>query len=174
MDTISSVVELLRKDVFMASVDIADAYNTVKVDETDQKYLKFFWNNVLYKLTAMPMGYSASPRIFTKILKPILAFLQRLGHTVVAYLDDIYIQAESIELCKKAVADTVSVFEKCGFLVNYGKSHLEPTQKIQYLGFELDSVTMTIKLTKEKELQYTEICKKFQRTKKVPYENWLG
>ena len=150
MDTLQSVLKLMKRNCFMAAIDIADAYYTVKVDDSHQKYLKFYWQDQLYKLTALPMGYSASPRIFTKILKPLLAHLHRSGHTIVAYIDDIYIQGDTEAECRQAVQNTIRLLEQCGFLINYPKSKMDPGNSIEYLGFNLDSNNMVISLPKEK------------------------
>ncbi|PFX19774.1 putative RNA-directed DNA polymerase from transposon BS [Stylophora pistillata] len=43
-------------------------------------------------------------------------------------------------------SDTVHLFTLLGFTIHLVKSILEPTQTIQFLGFEIDSVDMTVKL----------------------------
>ena len=49
MDTISSILNLIDKDCFMTKVDIKSAYYSVPIAIDHQKYLKFYFNNVLYK-----------------------------------------------------------------------------------------------------------------------------
>ena len=80
MDTLKVVLSLVKPNCYMASIDIRDAYYTVLIHPQHQKFLKFQWFNKLYKYTALPNGYAAAPRIFTKIMKPIFAQLRRLGH----------------------------------------------------------------------------------------------
>ena len=46
--------------------------------------------------------------------------------------------------------EIVQLLQLLGFVINFEKSQLNPTQKIQYLGFEIDSVRMTISLPEEK------------------------
>ena len=41
----------------------------------------------------------------------------------------------------------IETLEKCGFTINYKKSHLTPSTVIEFLGFVLDSDNMTITLT---------------------------
>jgi hypothetical protein len=38
------------------------------------------------------------------------------------------------------------LLERLGFIVNYKKSMLTPTQSIPFLGFDLDSVNLTISI----------------------------
>ena len=70
MDTLKTVLNLIFPNAFMASVDLRDAYFTVPIHSSHQKYLKFYWQDKLYKFKACPNGYSAAPRVFTKLLKP--------------------------------------------------------------------------------------------------------
>ena len=54
----------------MASLDIKDAYYSIPVNESFQKYSKFYWNHKLYQFCALPNGLSPCTRWFTKLLKP--------------------------------------------------------------------------------------------------------
>ena len=70
METISTILKLVCPNCYIASVDIKDAYNSVHVDESDQKYLKFIFNGQLYQFTCFPNGLCSGPRKFTKLLNP--------------------------------------------------------------------------------------------------------
>ena len=112
MDTLKTALHLIHKNCFMANLDIRDAY-MVKISPPYQKYLKFQWRNKLYQYTALPNGYAAAPRVFTKLLKPIFAHLRELGITVMGYIDDVYIQGETYDECKRSVALACEVLESC-------------------------------------------------------------
>lgn len=56
MDTLHSILKLVKKDCWMASVDLKDAYYSCPVAKEHQKYPKFFWNNKYYKFTCFPNG----------------------------------------------------------------------------------------------------------------------
>ena len=76
MDTLASILTLVRPGAFMAKVDIKDAYYSVPIYPPDQKQLKFMFDEVLYQFTVLPNGYSPGPRKFTKLLKPPLSDLR--------------------------------------------------------------------------------------------------
>lgn len=158
MDTLKTVLALMHKNCFMASVDIKDAYYTVGVAQEHQKYLKFRWQGELFQYTAMPMGYAAAPRVFTKLLKPVFAQLRRQGFTVLGYIDDIFIQGDSLLECEQAVHATVQQLEKCGFIINKEKSVFQPSKELQFLGFILKSVDMTVTLTRDRAQKYVAAC----------------
>lgn len=68
MDTLKSAISMMRQNCYMASVDLKDAYYSVSIAESDQKYLKFKWSGNLYKFTCFPNGLSFFPRKFVILL----------------------------------------------------------------------------------------------------------
>ena len=72
MDTLHTIVKLIEKDCFMASIDLKDAYYSVPITKEDRKYLRFLWQGTLFQFTCLPNGLSCAPRKFRKILLKIL------------------------------------------------------------------------------------------------------
>ena len=91
MDTFNTVVKMVKPYCYMATIDLKLAYYLIPVHNDDKKFLKFVWNNRLMQYTAIPNGLSSAPRLFTKIMKPVLAKLREKGHLVSCYIDDVYI-----------------------------------------------------------------------------------
>ena len=54
----------------------------------------------LYQFTCLPFGLRSSPRIFTKVLKPLLVYLRALGVRLLVYLDDITTTSISVRIGK--------------------------------------------------------------------------
>ena len=160
MDTFLSAVNLVKQNCYMASMDLWDAYYTIPISAEFRKYLRFECQGKLYQYTCLPNGLSSAPRYFTKILKLVYSLLRSKGHLNVGYIDDSYLQGDTFEECKHNVRDSASLFEKLGFLPHPEKSVFEPTQKIIFLGFVINLVTMTISLTPEKALKIYTACKK--------------
>ena len=79
MDTLTSILKLVHKDVWMSSVDLKQAYYTCPIAKCHQQYLKFSWKGELYKYTYFPNGLAFCPRKFTKLLKPVFATLRQKG-----------------------------------------------------------------------------------------------
>ena len=75
-------------------------------------------------------------------------------HYPVAHLDDIYLQGQTYDQCVRNVIDITVLFDKLGLAVHPEKSVFTPTQVLTILGFVLNSVTMTLQLTREMPLQY--------------------
>jgi hypothetical protein len=155
METLHSIVKLMRPNCFMASLDLSDAYYSVPVAPEHQLYLCFPWVNQagvrsIYAYTCLPNGLTSAPRDFTKLLKPPLAKLRLEGVTIAAYIDDTYIQGSDAVECTSSVYRTKEVLESLGFVLNMEKSVFSPSQQLTMLGFILDSTTMTVRPTQEK------------------------
>ena len=158
MDSVHTAAYLISQDFFLASVDLRDAYYSIPIDPRFRKYLKFPWRGKCYQYKALPNGLSTAPRLFTKLLKPVLATLREMGHVVVAYLDDTIIIGETREQTAKAVKDTTRLFTELGFIVHDEKSVLAPQQELKFLGFTLNTVNMTICLPEDKAQDISTAC----------------
>ena len=158
MDTIQTALKLMRPGCFMASVDLKDAYYSVPVAKEDRKYLKFEWQGSYYEYTCLPNGLACAPRLFTKILKPVYSHIRSMGHICMGHIDDSFLLGYDYTACKRNVQDTVDAFQKLGFVINPEKSVFIPTQEIEFLGFLLNSILMTIRLPPTKAAHVRRTC----------------
>ena len=62
------------------------------------------------------------------------------------YLDETLLAAESPELLRPHLRKAANLLEKLGFLLNENKCVWAPTQRIDFLGFEVDSNTIHLYL----------------------------
>ena len=107
----------------------------------------FFWQDVYYSSMCLPNEYSQAPYIFTKILKFPFCYLGKHGHSSVVYIDDTYLQGDSPQLCQKNIWDTEKLLRDLGFQIHPDKSVQIPSQRLEFLGFMLDSNALTVTLT---------------------------
>ena len=166
METLKHALTLVSPNCFFCSLDLRDAYYSVHMTEKSQNFLKFEWKGQLYKYTAFPNGLACCPRLFTKLLKPVMAQLHRWGFISTIFIDDTLLMGDSELECVQNVKASLCLFEKLGFVIHPEKSVLAPTHVITYLGFEINSVDMTVTLMREKKekhlqhsciLAYTEL-----------------
>jgi hypothetical protein len=81
-------------------------------------------------------------------MKPVVASLRSQGIRLIIYLDDILIIASSVETLNLHKKIAIDLLESLGFLINYKKSNLIPSQQIVFLGMLVDaliSLTLTAK-----------------------------
>lgn len=91
--------------------------------------------------------------------------LEILASQSVIYIDDIYLQGDTIELCNQNVIATSNILNKCGFVINPEKSVFIASQEIEYLGFILNSREMTVSITNQKAEKMIGLCKDFLKCK---------
>ena len=95
MKNIKSVLYLVTPNCFMCTIDLKDAYYSVKVNEEFQCYLTFLWKGRLLKFTCYPNGLGPCSRRFTKITKVPCSDLQIRGIPNSAFIDDIFTKGKS-------------------------------------------------------------------------------
>ena len=134
MEGIHMLRDLLKLGDWLVKIDLKDAYLTVPIWINHQKYLRFLWKDSMLEFACLPFGLASAPRVFTKLMKPVVALLRQQGIRLIIYLDDILIMAESSDLVLHQAASALNLLESLGFIVNYEKSHLVPTQEIEFLG----------------------------------------
>lgn len=161
-----TVARLIQQDMFLATLDLKDAYFLVPISESDKKYLTFKFQDNLYHFNVLPFGLNCAPLIFTKLLKPVLVFLRKRQFMSVAYLDDFLLLGASYTDCLNNVKLTIHTLENLGFIINYTKSRLLPVRKCQYLGFIYNSIDLTISLPNLKILALIKLITDVMRRKK--------
>ena len=129
MENLATLKSLLNKEDYMINLDLTDAYLTVPIHPDSQRFLRFLFGDKTYEFTAITFGLNVAPcRLFTKIMKPVVASLRSQGVRLIIYLDDILIIASSIETLNHHKTLAISLLESLGFQINYEKSNLTPSQ----------------------------------------------
>ena len=139
--------QILLKNDFQTKIDLDSGYWHVPLYPDHKKYagchfvkedgtvLFWIWN-VLF------LGIKDAVYIFTKILVPHKTYLRSLGIRNTIYIDDQSVLGSSFLKCAANTQITLLSFEKAGWVVNTKKSCDPPTQKMEFLGLEIDSVQM--------------------------------
>ena len=116
----------------------------VPMHQAVRKYLCFVVNKKVYQFTCRPFGLATSPREFTKLLRPVVALLRQQGVKLHIYLDDWLIRADTPEQTKLLAQTTISVLQFLGWIINYEKSDLTPSQDFQFIGMQFNSRQFTV------------------------------
>ena len=150
MESIKLVKGLIQEGDWLTKLDLKDAYLTLPVHQAHQKYLRFQWQDQQWQFKVLPFGLNSTPYTFTKLMKPVVALLRRLGIRIILYLDDMLLMAEAESKVKGDFNTAVFLLTSLGFIVNMEKSIGSPSQQIEFLGFKVDSRKMTIALPTQK------------------------
>ncbi len=113
--------------------------STVRVEKRD----------VEFSMSSLRTGKSP-PDLHKNIIKASCGSLRKMGIRLIIYLDDILIMDESKALAQKHTAVVASLLTSLGFVISNEKSMFAPTQEIQFWGFRVDSMLMSLSLSGEK------------------------
>ena len=81
-----------------------DTYLLVPIARQHKKFLRL---GTIFEFICLPFGLCSAPKIFMKVLRPVMACLHFQGLRTVIYLDDILILAENIDTLIQQVHYTV-------------------------------------------------------------------
>lgn len=122
MDTFEKTLNLITKDIYMASLDLRHAYFSILLAPEIQKFFRFVWNNTVYQYVCGPNGLASKPRMFTKMIKPVYAKLRSQGYVNSGFIDDSLLCGETVEQCTENVDCTKTLMIKLGLMIHEEKS----------------------------------------------------
>lgn len=96
-------------------------------------------------------------------MKPVFATLCKQGHINSTYIDDSLLQSDTFQECLENVFDTLSLLDSLGLTVHPDKSIIVPAQSMEFIGFLINSVDMTVRLTTRKAKEIVELCQSLLR-----------
>ena len=122
MEGIHTFRDIVAQDEWLAKLDLKDAYFTVPIHRDHLKFLRFVVDQVHYQLTCLPFGLSCAPWAFTKVLKPINAFLRSVWVHLIVYMDDILVIGKTPDEIRNHMDALIALLVGLGFIVNIWRS----------------------------------------------------
>ena len=139
METIQSVLLSVRQGDWMASIYLKKAYLQVPVHPDSHRFLRFVAQGRAYQFSALCFGLSTAPQVFSRVMAPVSAILHSWGIRMRRYLDDWLVQSSSRKSLLHDLQVVLNLCHELGIVVNTEKSHLKPSQVVQYLGVVIDT-----------------------------------
>ena len=159
-------------ETWAVSIDLRDAYFHVPVAPEHTRFLRFAYNGRAYEFLVLPFGLSTAPRVFTRIVRVIEAFLKIQGVDMHLYLDDWLLKNQSRSLVERQRDLTLFWVTKLGFLVNEGKSQLIPTQFPAFLGSTLDLINMLVFPSEKRVVRASRLASSLLARSPQPAKTW--
>lgn len=145
----------LFPSAWLAKVDLSAAFLHVRIDPRYRRVLGFQWQGSFYQFTRMIFGLSTAPAIWQYAMDRVCDYLRSIGLNVSVYLDDFLLISDSRSSSDAQLALLYEELASLGLTVNKKKT-LGPSQSIHYLGLEIDSVKMELRVPDYKRLQISE------------------
>ncbi|KAG6928074.1 ORF 3, partial [Chelydra serpentina] len=127
-------------------VDLQDAYFHIHIFEGHKRFLRFLVGQDHYQFTVLPFGLSTAPRVFTKCMAVVAAYLKRQGVQIFPYLDDWLLKGSLRSQVQDHLELLLATCANLGLLVNEAKSTLVLVQHIEFIGTLLDASKATASL----------------------------
>jgi len=148
----------------LAKFDIESAYRIVPVHPDDRPLLGMSWRGRVYIDKVLPFGLRSAPKIFSAVADAMQGIIEQKGVEILHYLDDFLVISPSEEGCEEALFLVISPSEEgceealakalqgCQELGVPIATHKTegPSTTMTFLGIELDTVAMTLRLPREK------------------------
>ena len=139
------------KGTQLAKMDIESAYRMVPVHPQDRALLAIQWAGQVFFDTRLPFGLRSAPKIFTAMADALQWSFQKHGVSWVShYLDDyITLGPPNSDICGENMRTMLAVSKRLGVPVAPAK-FAGPTTALVFLGFELDTEAMIVRLPDSK------------------------
>ncbi len=165
-------IKCIQPQDWFAAIDLKDAYFHVSILPRHRPFLRFAFEGRAWQYRVLPFGLSLSPRVFTKVVEGAITPLREVGVRILNYLDDWLILAQSREQLDDHRDLVLQHLSQLGLRVNWKKSKISPVQRISFLGMELDSVSMTARLTEERAQAVLNCLSSFRGRNVVPLKQF--
>ena len=144
METPNSVLLTVRKNDFLASIDLKDTYFQIPVHPSSRKLLRFVSNDTVYQFKALCFGLSIAPQVFTRVFASVSSWAHARGIRLLRYMDDWLILSTSRIKTRQHVDQFLSFCRSLGIVINTEKSNLSPSRSVEYLGMIIDTVSAQV------------------------------
>ncbi|XP_061196001.1 uncharacterized protein LOC133204278 [Saccostrea echinata] len=169
IDQAAEMISKVGKGAYLAKTDIKSAFRLLSVSPSDFGLLGFRFQDKYYFDKMLPFGSSINCALFDKFASFLHWLTQKYSQNdlIIHYLDDfLFCGSPNTFTCHNSLNVFKSICSDIGVAIAHDKT-VEPTQVLTFLGIELDTVNMTMKLPLEKLNQLHGEIQYFLKAKKV-------
>ena len=151
IDEAVALITHVGQNCYLAKTDIAEAFRIVPLHPSEYPLFGMFWNGHYYFDKCLPMGCRSSCRLFETLSNA----LQWMANTklnipnMAHVLDDFLIVDRTHEICQNSLRRFLALCANLGIPTAPEKT-TQPTRVLTFLGYELDTHKMEIRLPPDK------------------------
>ena len=156
METLRKLRTMAARTDYMFSMDLADGFYALGIAPEYRDFFTFEYQGELWRLSALPMGWSLSPYYFCTLMDVMVRHLRgahssarfrstarsrkrrQVGARVLPYVDDFLFIAHSLAAALRLRTRVEALLSALGMSRNPKKGQWEPTQDIIHLGMRVD------------------------------------
>ncbi|XP_062409095.1 uncharacterized protein LOC134100063 [Sardina pilchardus] len=163
----------MRQGDWFTKLDLKRAYFHIGIYGPHRQFLRFYFEGRALEFQTIPFGIATAPRAFSRVMQFVTAPLRERGLRIYGYIDDYLLCAQSARQAKEHTELFLRHLESLGFLINYQKSILIPTQTINFLGLTLNSVPFRATVTSQRAVSFRNCLSAFQLGRRVKFRACL-
>ena len=144
MESILLIKDILIPNSFLTKTDLKDAFYSIPIARKSRKYLIYLQQQALSIFRPTIRNFNSSSSVFqdSKACYCCSPHKRHISH---------HLSSRSTHCCRNVYrlsepyeTSKISLLESLGFRINYEKSGIIPTQKLEYLGFTIDTTSVTL------------------------------
>ena len=142
-DSLREFAKSAQRYDFLFAIDLTSAYTHILIHPKHRRFMGFRFRGQYYVMCGLPFGLLCAPWLFTCFNCVICQFIRRTISSLplLAYIDDFVASLRSRDF--GTMLEVLGIIRGFGFLVNEDKCKLELLQRMEALGFVIDTTTMT-------------------------------
>jgi len=126
----------IRGAKYLAKLDLRSGFWQLKLSESAQQQVAFWWRNRLYTYTRLPFGHVNATALFQRVIE---TELRASGVTKAAvFVDDVIVWSDSMEEHIATLSKLLGHFEKVGLRAHPAKT-VVAAQTVGYLGHPISA-----------------------------------
>lgn len=163
IDNLAEVVCGLGPGTQLAKFDLKSAYRLVPVFPEDRLLLGIRWRDSVFVDTVLPFGMRSAPKLFNAVADALQWIIRSRGpRFVFHYLDDFaLVGAPNSDECRAAFKIARGMCDWLGVPWAEDKT-AEPSTCMTFLGVELDTQTMQMRLPQKKLARLVQLVEKWR------------
>lgn len=156
-DKLIDVPRYVYKDSYITKCDDKSGYDHVLLQESSQQLFGFEWSGWWFISRTLPFGWKESPFVYHTLGLSVSSYLRAWGIPCSLYIDDRLngevlaekgpwakpwaerSDRERLEAAETTLFLVVSLLSHLGYTIGIAKSVLQPTKRLEYLGFVVDT-----------------------------------
>ena len=150
-----------NKDSYMWTIDLQRAYRQLRTDPLSIPLLGISFNNKKYVDLAPPFGCRTSAMACARATNAVVYIINKKGYFCLCYLDDFLGIESTLEKAIIAYNDTLKLLDYLGLEVSLHKC-VSPTKVLNWIGYEIDTKNLRIKIPEQKLSEIIEECEKWK------------
>ncbi|CAG5108577.1 Oidioi.mRNA.OKI2018_I69.chr1.g3861.t1.cds [Oikopleura dioica] len=179
LESVGAAIQMLKKGDLLYKFDDKKGFHQLPLSEESKKLACFDWGGQYFRNNILAFGIPAAPGIYQLMNLCGVNFLRKNGIKITLYLDDrlLAVTPESEEDRRQLLAGekvgkevwaTVATLVALGGYVNITKSTFKPTQRIEFLGFILDTESETVEIPMQRWAALKNLMKEAEAKTEVP------